>query len=151
MILQLNSHKDSFWKQSINQLTNQRLIKNILNKKKKKKFKKKQDLCDQSSIQKIANATTQKYKNKTQPKWNYWGFNKRNSNKISIQLFSRKINYVKSTIVLLIFVQKFNSTKYTNSNKYTTKKIHHFPSNQSNFLYPFIIFPLTKQLQNQIS
>ena len=69
MILQLNSHKDSFWKQSINQLTNQRLIKNII--KKKKKFKKKQDLCDQSSIQKIANATTQKYKNKTQPKWNY--------------------------------------------------------------------------------
>ena len=35
MILQLNSHKDSFWKQSINQLTNQRLIKNILKKKKK--------------------------------------------------------------------------------------------------------------------
>lgn len=103
------------------------------------------------AFKKQPNATTQKYKNQTQPKWNCWGFNKRNSNKISIQLFSQKINYIKSTIVLLIFVQKINSTKYTNSKKYTTKKIHHFSSNQSNFLYPFIIFPLTEQLQNQVS
>lgn len=44
--------------------------------------------------------------------------------------FAQKINYINSTEFLSISILRFNSTKYTNSNKYTSKRSHHFPNNQ---------------------
>ena len=69
-----------------------------------------------------------------QSKWSgAWGFNQKK--KFPIQFlyrfyFSQKINYINSTKFLSIFILRFNSTKYTSSKKYTSKRSHHFPTNQ---------------------